>query len=93
MSFDRSADYWIDVESFQASIEAALPSADIPALQDAVDLYQGEFLDGLSLPDAPEYEEWLLMQQNVLRGCCSRRSTSWSTIIPSTGRWPPALRP
>jgi tetratricopeptide (TPR) repeat protein len=35
----------------------------IPKLEDAVEWYRGEFLEGLSLPDSSIFEEWLLLQR------------------------------
>jgi predicted ATPase/DNA-binding SARP family transcriptional activator len=39
-----------------------------PALSEEkmISLYRGEFLSGLSLPDSPEFEDWLLIQRESL---------------------------
>jgi predicted ATPase len=34
-------------------------------LQAALALYRGNFLDGLALPDAPDFEDWLLLQRET----------------------------
>ncbi len=39
----------------------------IVRLARATELYAGEFLAGLSLPDAPAFEEWLVVQRESLR--------------------------
>lgn len=36
------------------------------APEDAAALYRGEFLAGLSLPDSPDFEDWLQMQREAL---------------------------
>lgn len=36
-------------------------------LETAVSLYQGNLLDGFSLPDAPEFDEWIIMRREPLR--------------------------
>jgi len=51
------------IESDCARLEAALSSADIASLAEAANAYQGEFLEGLSLKDAPEFEEWVVGQR------------------------------
>jgi len=40
--------------------------SDLPCLEQAVALYRGRFLEGLSLPDCSEFEEWLLLEQEHL---------------------------
>ncbi len=62
---------WVDVHAFDALLGAAglrgaaAPegSAQARLLAQAIDLYRGPFLSGLSLPDSPEFEEWRLLQQ------------------------------
>ena len=38
------------------------------ALQLAVDLYRGPFLDGFALPDSPEFEDWSAGDVSLLEG-------------------------
>lgn len=42
-------------------------SGNAAAWQTAVSLYHSDFLDGLTIPDAPAYEEWALLQRERLR--------------------------
>lgn len=50
--FNRDLDYWLDIEAFESSLDAARPVLDtdpaaaITALQQAIDLYRGDFLEG-----------------------------------------------
>jgi DNA-binding SARP family transcriptional activator/tetratricopeptide (TPR) repeat protein len=62
---------WVDVHAFDSLLAAADPRhrsalngrdvADL--LAEAVALYQGAFLAGLSLPDSREFEEWLILHR------------------------------
>ncbi len=61
VAFDRSIAYTLDVEQFERA--CAHPTR----LEEAIRLYRGELLSGLSLPDAPSFEEWLLVERERLR--------------------------
>jgi DNA-binding SARP family transcriptional activator len=61
--FNPASDYRLDVAEFQRCIA---PQAGWPQLEAAVALYRGEFLSGFSLPDAPAFEEWLLLWRERL---------------------------
>jgi DNA-binding SARP family transcriptional activator/tetratricopeptide (TPR) repeat protein len=62
---------WVDLHAFDASLVAADPrhasalQRPDPAglLAQAMMLYRGPFLAGLTLPDSPEFEEWRLLHQ------------------------------
>ena len=63
----------VDVQQFSQILRGDLAQTTQDDLQQAVDRYHGELLEGLSLPDAPEFELWLLgqraqMQQLYERG-------------------------
>ncbi|MDQ4075768.1 MAG: tetratricopeptide repeat protein [Chloroflexota bacterium] len=66
IAFDRRSPYWLDVERFEVSLHDAL-SSDPSQLHDAVALYQGDFLEGFSVRDAPTFEEWALGERERLR--------------------------
>ncbi|MEZ4737654.1 MAG: BTAD domain-containing putative transcriptional regulator [Caldilineaceae bacterium] len=66
LRFNRQQPYWLDVESFSTTIAPTLTAVDTPTLQAAVDLYQGEFLAGFSVRNAPVFEEWLTVQREAL---------------------------
>jgi len=69
--FDRRDAYALDVEAFTAAMRllrgSPLADADIDTLEAALVLYTGEFLAGLNLPDAPAFDDWVLMQREHLR--------------------------
>ncbi|MGD9099708.1 MAG: BTAD domain-containing putative transcriptional regulator, partial [Anaerolineae bacterium] len=67
IQFNTASDYWLDVEVFEQCI-AQGQSADqgISALQAAVDLYRGGFLEGFLVKDSLPFEEWALFKQEQL---------------------------
>jgi DNA-binding SARP family transcriptional activator len=63
LSLGRSSDIWVDVWS----LEAVNLAGDLASLEAACALYRGEFLEGLTLTDAPEFSDWLEARRNALR--------------------------
>jgi DNA-binding SARP family transcriptional activator/pimeloyl-ACP methyl ester carboxylesterase len=70
------AGLWLDVAAFQAYLKEGLGHTHaqdsdcrecLEAFQEAVALYQGDFMAGFSLPDAPEFDEWQFFQAEGLR--------------------------
>jgi DNA-binding SARP family transcriptional activator/tetratricopeptide (TPR) repeat protein len=67
IAFDRDSPYWLDVERFEAKVGGAATEVAIGELQEAVELYRGDFLEGFYVRQAPAFEEWMLAQQARLR--------------------------
>lgn len=63
VAFNRASKVWLDVEAF----ELGLRDGSIDALRQAEQLYRGDFLDGLQVRNAPEFELWALREQTQLR--------------------------
>jgi DNA-binding SARP family transcriptional activator len=65
LRFNSASDYWLDVEAFQVStspkLEPETLGHEAERLQRAVDLYQGDFLEGF-------YEDWCLEERYRLEG-------------------------
>ncbi|NOX63632.1 MAG: hypothetical protein GXP42_17040 [Chloroflexi bacterium] len=72
VQFNPTSPYWLDVWSFRMllhasevhphrQVETCAPC--IQRLREAIELYQGEFLAGFSLPDAESFEEWVQFQR------------------------------
>ena len=63
-SFRWDCDYWLDIEAFEQSLEKAEACADskmqVTALQAAVDLYHGDYLEGV-------YDDWSSVERQRLR--------------------------
>jgi DNA-binding SARP family transcriptional activator len=77
VAFNRERSYWLDVERFEAlagratleamSASAAPLQADIERLEQAVELYRGDLLEGFYVRQAPAFEDWVLAQRARLR--------------------------
>ena len=67
VAFNHDSSYWLDVEAFEARTGRAAETVGIEPLQEAVDLYRGDFLEGFYLRDAPGFEEWALGQRARFR--------------------------
>lgn len=72
LGFDRRRAHWLDVELFSRPV----PAGDEPVqetrsvvavLEQQLALYRGEFLQGLSVPDAPDFERWLEVRRDGMR--------------------------
>lgn len=66
VAFCRDAPYSLDVKSFAEAVEQTAeqpPAQRIESLRGAVDLYRGDFLEGVILRDTPEFEDWVLAQR------------------------------
>ncbi|CAG0935836.1 serine/threonine-protein kinase PknK [Thermoflexales bacterium] len=76
VGLNPEADLWLDVGSFEAGLAAAQQHSHTnghvcaectAALKAAVDLYNGDFMAGFSLPDCPEFDEWQFFETERLR--------------------------
>ncbi|MBK9055183.1 MAG: protein kinase [Chloroflexi bacterium] len=70
VAFDTSQPYTLDVEQFArlAAADPTLsPTAQAHHLEQAVALYQGDFLADVWLRDAPQFEDWLIAQRTHWR--------------------------
>jgi predicted ATPase/DNA-binding SARP family transcriptional activator len=75
IGLERSEDLWVDVWEVQTDLEAYHahghhpddPCPDcIKALTEVVSLYKDDFLAGFSLNDSPEFDEWQILQAEIL---------------------------
>jgi DNA-binding SARP family transcriptional activator/predicted ATPase len=53
----------LDVHTIDATVTDLTPTTPLEALQAALALVRGEFLEGFSLPDAPDFETWATGQR------------------------------
>ena len=51
-----SPDIFLDVRDFSTVLNS--PLSDLQKLTEALDLYKGDFLEGFSLPDSPQFDDW-----------------------------------
>jgi WD40 repeat protein/DNA-binding SARP family transcriptional activator len=75
IQFDPSSDYWLDATAFNQLLKGCKAHdhrrpevCDLcrEALEEAVGLYCGGFLSGLSIPDSAAFEEWTLLRRERL---------------------------
>jgi predicted ATPase/DNA-binding SARP family transcriptional activator len=72
IQFNNASDAWTDVTAFKqllqiASSDRLIGLEAIQPLAEAVGLYRGAFLEGLSISDSAAFEEWALLQQEWLQ--------------------------
>ncbi|HLO32258.1 MAG TPA: BTAD domain-containing putative transcriptional regulator, partial [Anaerolineales bacterium] len=76
ISLKRNAKLWVDIEAFDDLLsrykEHSHPDSEIckdclSALDQAIELYRGDFLKGLNLTDSPGFDEWQFFQRDSLR--------------------------
>jgi len=66
---NQASDHELDVRTFSSLVEGEVGHPpDILELENAVTCYQGDFLEGFSLPDSAPFEEWHLNTREALRG-------------------------
>src|SRR5437899_2449461 len=66
VAFDHSSPHWVDVEVLRRGLAPGQTPGDLATRQAAVDLYQGEFLSGFHVHNAPAFEIWALEQREQL---------------------------
>jgi DNA-binding SARP family transcriptional activator/predicted ATPase len=74
VAFNCSALHWVDVDVFLAKLQGVRADVDttvlneneVRLLTEAVELYGGDYLDGFYVRDAPDFEEWLIVQRERL---------------------------
>ncbi len=67
IAFNRSSDYWLDIEEWTREIVKS--GGDLTkraSLEQAVTLYRASFLDGFYIDDSPEFEEWVQVTRERL---------------------------
>ncbi|MDD2915531.1 MAG: BTAD domain-containing putative transcriptional regulator [Gallionella sp.] len=64
---------WLDVEAFTAATPSctSAPAPDhctpcLAQIEPRTELYRGEFMEGFTLPDCPDFEDWLMIQRETL---------------------------
>lgn len=70
LDFAHDQPYWLDVAIFEQSIaqqKGTMTRATAQQLSQVVTLYQGDFLAGFHVRHAPEFEAWMLLEQERWR--------------------------
>ena len=70
VEWNPNGDYDLDVDTFLGATNDALNETDLALatshLQTALDCYQGDFLAGFSIADAPEFDDWVSITREGL---------------------------
>jgi DNA-binding SARP family transcriptional activator len=65
IQFNTASDVWVDVAEFESlaarGVQTGRPN--IGQLKEAIELYQGNFLEDLSVGDSTAFEEWALLKR------------------------------
>ena len=76
VQFNTASDSWLDIAAFTALLADCQPHAHrrisacrscLERLQQALELYRGDFLDQFFLPNSAPFEEWALFKRDWLR--------------------------
>jgi DNA-binding SARP family transcriptional activator len=65
IQFNESSDTWVDVTALTTLLETPAPT--IRELEEAVDLYRDEFLEGFFIADSVPFEEWMLLKREQFK--------------------------
>ena len=63
VAFNRHQPYHLDTEGFLAGIGQPPTPETLPTWQAALTLYRGDFLEGFYVREAPDFEQWVLVQR------------------------------
>ena len=80
-----------NVHSTFALSEQKLSTDTVMRLQQATDLYHGEFLAGFDLTDATSFEEWLQWQRTTLHNLALDSFTRLGSHYAALAQWPEAI--
>jgi len=67
VSLDTTRPYWVDVTVFAAQLANGYQRTPVEVVQEAFDLYQGDFLAGVHINDAPAFESWVAARRHQLQ--------------------------
>lgn len=67
VTLNLDAPYQLDVAAFETTLRASNTTQDLSALRQAIDLYQGDFLEGFFVNEAPTFEAWAAGERERLR--------------------------
>jgi DNA-binding SARP family transcriptional activator len=67
ITFNHHTSFWLDVDVFSLLLTPPLDKVATNQLWEAVRLYQGDFLHGIGVRHAPQFEEWMMLERERLR--------------------------
>ncbi len=90
VAFQTDLPFELDV----ALLERASPEhghADVSVLQAAVDVYRGALLEGMSLPDAYDFDDWVFLERERLNNLYLSALVRLGDHLASGGQWEQAV--
>jgi predicted ATPase/DNA-binding SARP family transcriptional activator len=67
IQFNLESDHWLDVADLAALTGGSDGATlDVQALEEALSLYRGPFLEGFTLKDSPAFDEWSLLKREQI---------------------------
>lgn len=94
VAFNPDAPYFLDVEGFKdfLRLSSGQPIAQrIGLLRQALAIYQGDFLEGFYVRDAPDFEDWALVQRVQLRELALHGWDKLTELLLNIGDYPGAV--
>jgi predicted ATPase/DNA-binding SARP family transcriptional activator len=95
IEINHQVSVWLDVDLFEehlaacSAVDNPIGDLDVPCyqrLQQAVDLYTGDFMAGFTLPDAPAFDEWQFFQSENLKKLLGRALEQLTNITTAHGQ-------
>ncbi len=87
VTLDRSQQPWIDVEVFQQAFSAGQAGA----IEQAIGLVRGDFLQGLLIADTPTFEDWQSQQSEYFRRQYGQALEKLTAALEQSGSYERAL--
>ncbi len=81
----------VSVDALAFEMQLAAPTPPPAALEAALALYQGDFLDGFTLADAPAFDDWAAAERERYRHLAVRALTALAAAQEGQGAYPAAL--
>ncbi|MBP7688120.1 MAG: tetratricopeptide repeat protein [Thermoflexales bacterium] len=94
IEFNAETPYFLDVSAFERLLKHPIglpPDQVLHRLQAAVELYRGEFLEGVFVRDAPEFEEWALAQRTHWRDLALHAFHTLTDMSLARGEYAPVI--
>ena len=68
IQFNLASQVWVDVTAFTRLLRSIQPSNQqtIQQMEQAIEIFRGPFLEGFSLANCPEFEQWMLYEREHL---------------------------
>jgi len=100
LALKRNGKLWVDVDAFHQSLldlhqhphpEKEVCEECLPALEKTIEMVRGEFLEGLNLMDAPDFDNWQFFQRDGLRQEYADVLQRLSSARAERGQWEQAI--